>query len=284
LFDALRGSDRAPPEWPQDGGMAFVRILVLAALTAGLLGAAPSAATTGTIYALITPPSSLQVGCQGPCECPIAFLPTYGSFELVRTGVDPLYTYYAVERYIASFNNGPGAVSITGSGQFKIGGEFALMQELTLDLEVEGQPTEHFDSGLKPVSVPLPRIDISCAVHGFHCFDSVLVVDAKPADPAGTQGPPLPPAGLQTVRPNPFERETTISFTLDQPGFVDLMVIDLEGRRVRSLAAGEFIGPGPQTMTWEGRRDDGRVAPAGVYWMQLRWPGGVDRRRIVKLH
>jgi hypothetical protein len=36
-------------------------------------------------------------------------------------------------------------------------------------------------------------------------------------------------------------------------------------------------------MTWEGRRDDGRAAPAGVYWVLLRWPGGVDRRRFIKL-
>jgi hypothetical protein len=267
--------------------MVLVRASALAALAACLLGTVPClaapAANGATVYGLVTPPSSLQVGCQGPCECPVASLPTYGSFELVRTGFDPLYTYYAVERYIASFNNGPGAVAITGSGQFKIGGEFALVQELTLDLQVEGRPTEHFDSGLKPVSVLFPRIDVACAVHGFHCFDSVLVVDAKPAEPAGVPAPRRPPTGLQGVQPNPFEHETTISFTLDQPGLVDLMVIDLEGRRVCALAAGQLAGPGPQTATWEGRRDDGRVAAAGVYWVLLRWPGGVDRRRIVKL-
>jgi hypothetical protein len=209
--------------------------------------------------------------------------PTYGSFQLVKTGFDPLYTYYAVERYIASFNNGPGAVSITGSGRFKIGGEFALMQELTLDLDVEGQSTKHFDSGLKPVTVSFPRIDVSCAVHGFYCYDSVLVVNARPADPAGVPTPPRAPAGLQAVWPNPFERATTISFALDQPGLVELTVIDLEGRRVRRLATGQILGPGPQAVNWEGRRDDGRIATPGVYWALLRWPGGADRRRIVKL-
>jgi flagellar hook assembly protein FlgD len=61
------------------------------------------------------------------------------------------------------------------------------------------------------------------------------------------------------------------------------VVIDLEGRRVRALATGQYVGTSPQVMTWEGRRDDGRAAPAGVYWVLLRWAGGVDRRRIVKL-
>lgn len=266
--------------------MVSIRASALAALAAWLLGAAPCAAvpaTGGELYALITPPSSLQVGCQGPCDCAIVSFPTYGSFELVQTGFDSIYTYYAVEGYIASFNNGPGAVSITGSGQYKIGGEFAVMQELTLDLEIEGHPTEHFDSGLKPVTVPFPQIDLACAAHGFSCYDSVLVVDAKPIATSTVPMPPRTPAGLQTVRPNPFERQTSIVFTLDHPGPIDLMVIDLAGRRVRALAAGRLVGPGQQSVTWEGRRDDGRVAPAGVYWVLLRWPGGVDRRRIVKL-
>jgi hypothetical protein len=212
--------------------MVRVRAFAIAALAAWLLGAAPCSAApadnSGTIYALITPLGSLQIGCQGPCACPIVVLPTYGSFELVKTGVDPLYTYYAVERFIASFNNGPGAVSITGSGRYKIGGEVAVVQELVLDLQIEGQPTEHFDSGLQPVSVLFPLIEVSCAVHGFYCYDSVLVVNAKPVDPADVTAPPPPPAGLQPVRPNPFRGRTNIAFTLDHPGRIDLAIIDVE--------------------------------------------------------
>ena len=265
--------------------MVQLRAFAFAPLAACLLAASPCAATPGdtTSYALITPPSAYQVGCQGPCACAVMSLPTYGSFQLVKTGVDPLYTYYAVERYIASFNNGPGAVSIVGSGQFKIGGEVALVEELTLDLEIEGRPAQHFDSGLKPVSAPFPQIDLACAAHGFACYDTVIVVDAKPIDVTGAPPPPHAPAGLRAVRPNPFQSGTQITFALDRPGRVDLMIVDLEGRRVSALAAGQLVGTGPQVVTWEGRRDDGRVAPAGVYWVLLRWPDGVDRRRIVKL-
>ncbi len=76
--------------------MVLVRASVLAAIAVWLLAATPCSATPadtlGTTYALITPPSSLEVGCQAPCECPVVFLPTYGSFQLVRTGFAPLYT------------------------------------------------------------------------------------------------------------------------------------------------------------------------------------------------
>jgi hypothetical protein len=259
---------------------------LLAALAATLCSAAPCAAapadSTGTLYALTTPPSGLEVGCQGPCECPIIAIPTYGSFELVQTGADALYTYYAVHRYIASFNNGPGAVAITGSGQYRVGGDVALMQELTLDLDIQGQPTQHFDSGLVPVRSAFPRIEVSCAVHGFNCFDSVLVVDAKSVDAANTP-PAAARVGLQAVWPNPFTSRTTIAFTLDRPGTFDLTIVDLAGRRVRALASDRPVESGPQSVIWEGRRDDGRAAPAGVYWAVLRWAGGVDRRRFVKL-
>jgi len=267
--------------------MVWNRVFALAAFAAWL-GATPCNATAaheasaGTLYALRTPPSSLAIGCLPPCECPVLTIPTYGSFELVPTGSDPLFTYYDVVRFIASFNNGPGAVSITGSGKYKVGGEFALTQQLTLDLNIEGHPTEHFDSGPSPVQVPFPQIDISCAVHGFFCYDSVLVVNAKPADVAG--GPP-PPAriGLQSLQPNPFQSRISIAFALDHPAPVDLMAVDLEGRRVRVLATGQPAGQASQSVRWDGRTEDGRMAPAGVYWVVMRWAGGLDARRIVKL-
>jgi hypothetical protein len=260
---------------------------VLAAFLARLIVALPCAAagadSSGVLYTLITPPSSLEVGCQGPCACPIAVSPTYGSFVLVQTGVDPLYTHYDVRGYLASFNNGPGAISIMGSGHFKIGGEFARVQELTLDLEIQGQPIEHFDSGLTPVTTDFPRIEISCAVHGFYCFDSVLTVSAKPVETAGAPLPSARATGLEAVQPNPFRTGALIVFALDSSGPVDLMVVDLQGRRVRSLAAGQLFGSGQQNVTWGGLSDDGRPAPAGVYWLLMRWPGGADRRRLVKL-
>src|SRR5439155_4977210 len=142
--------------------------------------------------------------------------PTYGSFVLVKTGFDPLYTYYAVERYIASFNNGPGAVSVVGSGQYKIGGESAIVQQMTLDLQFWGGPTQHFDSGLTPVRVSFPQIDVSCALHGFACHDSVVVVDAIPSETVGGPAPPSPRAGVWDALPNPFAERTSISFGLER--------------------------------------------------------------------
>jgi hypothetical protein len=270
---------------------------MFAALAACLLAAAPCAAapagtalvlaadSAATLYSLITPPSAFEVGCFGPCECAVATTPTYGSFSLVHTGRDPLFDYYAVENYIASFNNGPGAVSIVGSGQYKIGGEFALTEELTLDLSIWGAPPQHFDSGMRPVgSTPFPKINLSCAAHGFACYDTVVVVDAAPVNVTGVPPGPGPAVRLEFAQPNPFAGQARIAFTLAQAARVDLAIVDLAGRHVRTLASGELMGPGEQVVTWDGRSDDGRTARAGVYWALLRSPGGADRLRLVKIN
>ena len=263
----------------------IARFLVLAATlpfaAPGSPSASPAAATT-TQYSLIVPPSSLQAGCFGPCDCAVQDTPTYGSFVLVPAGTDPLYTYYEVQNYIASFNNGPGAVAITGSGRYKIGGEVALTQEMTLDLQVWGGPVQHFDSGVVPVSTPFPAIDVSCAIHGFACEDSVVVVDAKPPGTTGVS-PPRSVSGIASVRPNPFDRSTSIVLGLDRTGPAEVEVFDMNGRQVRRLGSLELLDSAPRTLVWDGRRDDGREAKAGVYWVRMRWPGGSDRRRVVKL-
>jgi hypothetical protein len=242
---------------------------------------APRMAGANT-YALITPPSALESGCFGPCACPIMETPTYGSFELVYTGSDPLYTYYDVQRFIASFNNGPGAVTVVGAGKFRIGGEFALMQQMTLDLMILGGPVQHFDSGLVPAGASFPAIRVSAALHGFSCTDSVMSVDATPTDVAGNPGTQVHP-GIQAVWPNPSSGEARVAFALTQAGPLTIRVMDLEGGRVRDLVRVGLAAAGSRTITWDGRRDDGRSAPAGVYWVVMSWSGGTARRRIARL-
>lgn len=259
----------------------------LLACVAGLLAAGTALAappdTSAVTYGLITPPSSLETGCQGPCECPVVARPTYGSFALAYVRTEAGYAIYDVRGYIASFNNGPGAVSILGSGQYRISTAFPAQHRMTLDLQVWGGPTQYFDSGLKPVQTPFPRIEISCAVHGFACVDSVLEVDARPLDTAGAAATPAWATGLQAVLPNPFSHGARIVFTLARGGPVDLTVLDVTGRRVCAIASRGSMPAGQVVLAWDGRRDDGAVAPAGTYWVRMRWPGGQDQRRIVKL-
>jgi len=258
---------------PRSALLALIATLVLAP-------AAFAALPDSLSYALNTPPSELESGCQGPCECAVISEPTYGSFDLIRTGASGSTTNYEIHRYIASFNNGPGAVSLVGAGTYQID-TAASSQRMTLDLDVWGKP-EHFDSGVVPLTAPFPQIHAACAVHGFACTDSVIVVDAVPLQQVGA--PPAPPhVGLLAAWPDPFLQSTSVWLDLGRTGTADLRIVDAAGRAVRVLAQGTSFGPGPRSLTWDGLNDRGQEVAPGVYWAVLRWAGGMDRRRLVKL-
>ncbi len=76
-------------------------------------------------------------------------------------------------------------------------------------------------------------------------------------------------ARLLPNMPNPFNPATELRFELAAPGRAELAVYDLRGRLVRSFAAAPYPA-GVQSVMWDGRGDDGRPAPSGVYNVMLR--------------
>jgi hypothetical protein len=126
--------------------------------------------------------STFQRGCFDPCACPVQEQGAVkGTFRLTPTGSDPLFQYYAVTQvnWTAVLPNGT-VLPIQGSGTFKIGGEFAIQEELSLDLVVGTDPVQHFDSGVVTPRVPFPRLDLTISIHGVYCYDTVIVVRAQP--------------------------------------------------------------------------------------------------------
>jgi len=93
-----------------------------------------------------------------------------------------------------------------------------------------------------------------------------------------------PPAevAVEWSRPNPFRESTTIAFTLPEPARVRLAVFDVLGRQVRILAD-EYATAGRHTIVWNGRRDDGSPAGAGVYFYRLNVNGEQTLRKMTLL-
>ena len=88
---------------------------------------------------------------------------------------------------------------------------------------------------------------------------------------------------LSTAYPNPFNASTTISFTLNEPGKVNLAVYNLAGQKVREIAAGNY-SEGGHTAVWDGKDDSGNAVSSGVYLARMESGGAskVVRMAMVK--
>ncbi|HEV2208776.1 MAG TPA: hypothetical protein VG167_08360 [Verrucomicrobiae bacterium] len=159
---------------------------------------APSTSSQAqTLLYRLNTDSTFQQGCFPPCLCPVMIsAPVTGTFLLTPTGSNGLFSTYAVRQVNWGVTINGTSTVVTGSGTYKIGGEFALQQELSLELQVGGTNLERFDSGLVGVSAPFPEIMVAISTNGQYCVDTVFTVKASPM--------PVPPlhvafAGAQTV-------------------------------------------------------------------------------------
>jgi hypothetical protein len=84
------------------------------------------------------------------------------------------------------------------------------------------------------------------------------------------------------VYPNPFNPQTTATYSIPRPGVVHLRIYDVRGRHVRTLAEREMIA-GEHSTAWDGRDGRGRQVASGVYFLRLESPGGTLTNRIVLL-
>ena len=85
---------------------------------------------------------------------------------------------------------------------------------------------------------------------------------------------PEPPAAvhLSGARENPFRGSTDVAWELPENSLAKLVVFDVRGARVRTLAAGAR-GAGRHVDTWDGHDDLGRAVAAGTYFVRLEVAG-----------
>lgn len=260
------------------------------AIALALLASAPSLGLAQTssdpMFYFLTPLSAFETGCFGPCECPVFMRGLQGTFVLQYLGSDPLFSNYAVRdvRWSVPDATASGTV-LTGSGTYKVGGEFAVQQQMILDLSVGGKAPQRFDSGLVLGGGEFPHIKIDISLHqNTACIDTVLHVDAKdPVVSTVDSGSESSATFLAEAAPNPFRDETKIQLHLGRIEPLEVRIFDVRGRVVRHLARRAEATPGDYLLAWDGRADQGRLCAAGVYFVGLY--AGTEKvvHRIVKL-
>ena len=68
--------------------------------------------------------------------------------------------------------------------------------------------------------------------------------------------------------PNPFNQETTLCYEIDEPGYVNLNIYNLNGQVVYCLVD-EYRDSGAYLVNWSGADRSGNDLPSGIYFYQL---------------
>jgi hypothetical protein len=133
--------------------------------------------------------------------------------------------------------------------------------------------------GLGPTGAGLEYVDGSTMTTCYPDWVELVIESAIPCEESNVRR--LPRSNyLRSPEPNPFTGSTRISFGIRTAQHVRLTVYDPAGRAVRTLVDGNRES-GHYDVTWNGRSDDGRYVPSGVYIFRLSTPDRTESRRLV---
>ena len=90
-------------------------------------------------------------------------------------------------------------------------------------------------------------------------------------------------AKLLQNHPNPFNPTTEITYVVERPGLVSVNVYSVAGKRVRTLVNARHDEATTYRATWDGRDDDGRPLPSGVFFYRLETSGASEMKTMVLL-
>jgi hypothetical protein len=82
--------------------------------------------------------------------------------------------------------------------------------------------------------------------------------------------------------PNPFNSNTTIMFELPEPSDVEIVIYDILGRKVVTLAS-EKMSAGSHSRIWTGRNQTGLTVSSGVYFYRLAAGQNVAIKKLLLL-
>ena len=136
--------------------------------------------------------------------------------------------------------------------------------DITLFLEQPLTPTTG-----SPIDLTRSRYEIGG--NGFH--DGVFISGAiVPQVETGIENDAAPSGAMNRVSiyPNPFNPNTTVSFTISKVSSTRLSILDVQGRQLVDLVSGDWLEAGEYSYTWNGRDAQGAELGSGIYFAQLK--------------
>ena len=126
------------------GGFAFLGLMMLLA-----------PATAAVWHYTLLPESTLLDDCP-VCDRPSFLQPLRGGYDLRLKGENPLFAHYTLENLEFTAGTAGGRnYKVTGHGTYSVGGEVALVQDLTLELSID----DGFTNRICYLTNATPRVD-----------------------------------------------------------------------------------------------------------------------------
>lgn len=91
---------------------------------------------------------------------------------------------------------------------------------------------------------------------------------------------PADDLSVESVYPNPFNPQVTISLRLNRETSVLISIYDIGGRRVRTLHQG-MLGAGFHDIVWSGEDDQGQTLATGTYLLRIDGGGPIETRKLL---
>ncbi|MBI5167926.1 MAG: hypothetical protein HZA61_00415 [Candidatus Eisenbacteria bacterium] len=178
-------------------------------------------------------------------------------FDTVRTRSDSHLLYRTASGFTPSRGVGAIRVPASGAGLRPKGGRFAFLS---------GRPYRWNHAALQS--------NVTAILSQWFL---------EPVSLAGVgENGPAARATLEYAGANPSRGPVALRCTLPRAAHVRLAIVDVSGRRVRTLEDRDLAAGGHE-FVWNGRDETGAAAPAGLYWARLDSEGEVRTRRIVRL-
>ncbi len=80
--------------------------------------------------------------------------------------------------------------------------------------------------------------------------------------------------------PNPFNPDTNISFSMEVANKVEINIYNAKGQKVRNLVDG-FFSDGEHIVNWNGKTNDQKMAPSGIYFYSMSNSGISKHRKMI---
>jgi len=85
---------------------------------------------------------------------------------------------------------------------------------------------------------------------------------------------------MHTLSPNPFNKNTSITFTISKKGQLKLKVYDISGRMVSTITE-EIKEPGKYQIIWNGTDNKGRKLSSGIYFLKAEYKQKSITKKVI---